>query len=103
MTVYVDEPRDYSDIARLRGLRHTVWAHLTADTEDELHAFAARIGLRRAWFQSAGSPKFHYDVTVGKRAQALAAGAKAIDWHEMGALVNARRAAQRSGSSPGNT
>jgi len=34
--------------------------HLTADTLDELHAEAARIGLQRRWFQSGRHP--HYDV-----------------------------------------
>ncbi|QWQ39587.1 DUF4031 domain-containing protein [Streptomyces sp. YPW6] len=48
----MDEIRDWTLIAKARGLRHTHWCHLTADTEDELHAFAARLGLRRSWFQT---------------------------------------------------
>ncbi|WP_122711357.1 DUF4031 domain-containing protein, partial [Pseudomonas viridiflava] len=44
MTVYVDE-----EGIRWRGRE---WCHLVADSLDELHAFAARLGLRRSWFQS---------------------------------------------------
>jgi len=47
MTVYVD---DFGIPARVSGIKGR-WSHLIADTEDELHAFAARLGLRREWFQ----------------------------------------------------
>ncbi len=50
-----------------------------ADVE-ALHAFAASIGLKRAWFQE--DPRgghSHYDLTVGKRALAIAAGAIELD------------------------
>lgn len=40
---------------------------------DELHAFAGRLGLRRAWFQ-ADSAMPHYDLTRAKRRQAVRAG-----------------------------
>jgi hypothetical protein len=93
MTVYVDEARDYGEVARCRGLRWTRWAHLTADSREELHRFAARLGLRRAWFQD-HPVGWHYDITPGKRAQALRLGACAITWRELGVLVAQRRAAQ---------
>jgi hypothetical protein len=53
---------------------------LTADTEEELHDFARRIGLRREWFQSAVNRRGwyrrpHYDLTGHKRFEAVAAGA----------------------------
>lgn len=58
--------------------------HLLGSDIDELHALAKKIGLRRDWFQ--GNETFaHYDVTQGKRAQALAAGAIPI---EIGELPN---------------
>ena len=94
VTVYVDEITDYGAIARAVGLRTTKWAHLTADTREELHAFAARIGLRRAWFQHAHDYRWHYDVTPGKRAAALRAGAQSIDRAGLAALMARRRAAQ---------
>jgi hypothetical protein len=53
--------------------------HLLADTLDELHALAGRIGLKRAWFQSHGTFP-HYDLTRPRRARAVAAGAIEIVW-----------------------
>lgn len=47
---------------------------MTADTEEELHAMARTIGLRREWFQS-HSVVAHYDLTPSKRDLALAHGA----------------------------
>jgi len=47
--------------------------HLTADDIDELHAFARRLGLKRAWFQPRSSP--HYDLTPKRRERALELGA----------------------------
>ena len=44
MGVYVDD----SHIS-WRG-KH--WSHLQADTAEELHAFAQKLGLKRAWFQT---------------------------------------------------
>jgi len=53
--------------------------HLQADSGEELHQFAARLGLKRDWFQSRpGRPELdHYDLTRGKRQQALRLGAVA--------------------------
>lgn len=45
MTVYIDDMRRPARVGRLNA----VWSHLMADTDDELHAFAARLGLRRSW------------------------------------------------------
>jgi Protein of unknown function (DUF4031) len=53
------------------------WAHLLGSDLDELHALAAEIGLRRAWFQDHGRYP-HYDVTTDKRAEAVTAGAVAF-------------------------
>jgi len=50
------------------------WCHLFADSTDELHAFAERIGLLRNWFQGD-----HYDLTPKRRAVAVAAGALEVD------------------------
>lgn len=71
MAVYVDQSRDW-------GWRLGPSCHLIADTLDELHAFAARIGMKRSWFQNKASGP-HYDLTVGKRAQAVALGAVELD------------------------
>jgi hypothetical protein len=45
-----------------------------ADTLDELHAMAAKIGMKREWFQDKKSLP-HYDLTVSRRAAAVRAGA----------------------------
>jgi len=52
--------------------------HMFADTDSELHLFAAGLGLRRAWFQAHKRLR-HYDLTAGKRAQAIRMGAKEVD------------------------
>lgn len=83
--IYVDDLR-----APFRGW---LMSHLTADAEQELNEFADGLGLDRAWIQSAGTPKFHYDVTENKRRQAILAGAKAVTVQEMAAMVNARQLA----------
>lgn len=67
------------------SLRYKKWSHLVSDvSEDELHAFAAQLGLKRSWFQ--GRPKAsaaHYDVTPPKRALALKLGAVEVTSREL--------------------
>lgn len=76
VTVYVDDMRLPARVGRIEAR----WSHLTADTDQELHAFAARIGLRRSWAQYPGTWKSHYDVTDSKRAEAIRAGAVPIGY-----------------------
>lgn len=92
MTVYADEIRDYGDVARSRGLPNTRWCHLTADTREELHVLAGRVGLRRAWFQD-HEIRWHYDATPGVRVRAIKAGALEITYRELAGIMTARRAA----------
>lgn len=72
MSVYVDNAFVEGDWGKWTG-----GGHLQADTEAELHAFAASIGLRREWFQSRPNrpERSHYDVTRSKRDAAILAGA----------------------------
>lgn len=72
MSVYVDDAS-----VPWRGQR---WAHLMADTLEELHAFAAALGLPRRAFQDKSSGA-HYDITLAMREQALALGAAPISRH----------------------
>lgn len=104
MAVYVDEIRDYTRVAKMRGLRHTHWCHLTADTEQELHTFAARLGLRRSWFQKKSDRdyRWHYDIVPSKRAQAVRLGAQEVDRQFIGQLM-IRRQEQRDGTEDGAT
>jgi Protein of unknown function (DUF4031)/Domain of unknown function (DUF4326) len=94
MTVYVDQVVDYGEAATAKGLPATEWAHLTADTRSELHNFARTLRLARSWFQD-DPVIWHYDVTVGKRHQAIRLGARVIDVYEMGDLISRRRAEVR--------
>ncbi len=73
VTVYVDPA-----IWPWRGRR---WCHLRADDPEELFAFAALLGLPRAWLQATpGRPwKDHYDLPEDLRFQAVALGAVEID------------------------
>lgn len=94
MTVYVDDA-----VTLWRGQR---WAHLMADTLEELHAFAARLGMPRHAFQNKTSGA-HYDVTAPLREQAIAFGALPISRHRDRALVRAviaRARAQGRGEAP---
>jgi Protein of unknown function (DUF4031) len=94
MTVYVHKLRGQGGLLT-GGTPNDPWFGLTADTEDELHAFAARLGLQRNTFQP-GTPTGpqqvsvtgHYDVTEGERDQAVALGAQ---------VITAREAARRRG------
>ena len=65
--VYVDRLRDW-------GWRLGPSCHLVADTNEELHEFAARLGMKRKWFQRYSSYP-HYDLTAGMRAKAVKIGA----------------------------
>lgn len=56
--------------------------HLFADTVQELHTFAFRLGLRRAWFQDHRRLP-HYDLTESKRVQAIALGAREVGREEV--------------------
>ena len=68
MAVYVDDA-----LWRWQGLQ---WCHLLADDIDELHRFAALLGVMLSSYQ--GPPKTsapHYDLTAFERRRALALGA----------------------------
>lgn len=80
MTVYVDKA-----FIPFKGMK---MCHMLADTEEELHELAARIGLRREWFQPRSSP--HYDICKEKRQQAILAGAIEIDGERLVEILRSR-------------
>ena len=92
MAVYVDDARIPAQAGRIRAR----WSHLYADSQDELHAFAQRIGLKRAWFQPGkpigGKPSrlWHYDVTEAKRQAAIQAGAQPVGLREFREITGRR-------------
>jgi hypothetical protein len=75
MAVLVDELREYPHV------RFTVkhWCHMVSDASfDELHAFAATIGIPRDRFQ-----RDHYDLHPELRALAVARGAREVSIFEL--------------------
>jgi len=94
MTVYVDDA-----VHLWRGRR---WAHLMADTLDELHGMAQRLDIPRRAFQNKTSGA-HYDVPSELRERAIELGATAISRHRDRAQVRAvisRAKAQGRGEHP---
>lgn len=69
-----------------------VMCHMLADSTEELLAMADRIGVQRKWLQKAGTPREHFDISKGKRALAVAAGAREIDGDELREILRRRRA-----------
>lgn len=80
MSVYVDP---LTTCLVSRAWRWPKSCHMWADTVEELHAFAARIGMRRQWFQNhprrKGNPFPHYDLNESRRPRAVRAGAIELD------------------------
>lgn len=97
MTVRVDDGFVEGEWGRWSG-----GGHLQADTTDELHAFAERLGLRRAWFQSKpGRPWHdHYDLTREGRRRAIDLGAVPVPWREAARRNIALRRAARGTAVP---
>jgi hypothetical protein len=85
VTVYVDTMR-----ARYGRM---VMCHMLADSDDELHAMAERIGLSRRWHQKPDTPSSHYDICLAKRALALKAGAVEADRRTVARLIRRKREA----------
>lgn len=75
MAVYVDPLIDY-------GWKLGPSCHLTADTVDELNAFAVKIGMKLKWLQRSKQEMPHYDLVGSKRAKAVALGAVQLSWRE---------------------
>lgn len=72
MSVYVD--------AAQWPYRGMLMCHLIADSLDELHAMADRIGVARKWFQAPPKASFwHYDIAKSKRSKAIEFGAIECD------------------------
>ncbi len=72
MTVFVDDVR--------HQFGRMVMCHMWADTLPELLAMADRIGVQRRWLQQPPKASWvHFDVSLGMKAKAIAAGAVLTD------------------------
>lgn len=78
MSVYLDPMFDWNKVIGRAGPN---WCHMIADTEEELHAMAAKVGLRRLWFQAPPKSSMpHYDIGTERiRRLAVACGAIECD------------------------
>ena len=83
MSVYVD---DYN-----APFGRMTMCHMVADSHEELLTMADRIGVQRKWLQDAGIYSEHFDVCMAKKERALASGAVAITWRELGKIIQAKR------------
>jgi hypothetical protein len=93
--ILVDELQSYPD----RRLPFPSWCHMVSDDAlEELHRFAAELGIPRGRFHGD-----HYDLPPLLRERALAAGARPVGARELvarmagprGDRVRARRARRR--------
>lgn len=93
MAIYVDELIDYG--VRF-GRAGPEWCHMTTDGDKaELHAFAARLGLQRRYFQDKPAG-WHYDLTRGMRIKAVRLGAVEVDARRwIPTLIAAHRAGEK--------
>jgi hypothetical protein len=79
----VDPLREYPHVS----LPFKHWCHMASDTGfDELHAFAARLGIPRRRFQGD-----HYDLPPHLRAQAVALGAEEVSTRKLTELMAGQR------------
>lgn len=75
--VYVDMLLNY-------GWKLGASCHMLADNENELHELAAKIGMKRSWFQDGDTHTMpHYDLVESKRKLAIKNGAIEIDRNQL--------------------
>lgn len=80
MSVYVDEA--------VWPYGRMMMCHMVADTYDELHAMADRLGIQRKWFQNKPGGTPHYDICKSKRVKAVELGAVEVDRRQMCAIMD---------------
>ncbi len=95
MTIYVYKLRGLHPFAP-RQSYEPPWFGLTADTEDELHTLAERIGLYRNLYRPPTAAVQHvpgvghYDLDQGERNRAVANGAQPITARKLDRLHRQR-------------
>jgi hypothetical protein len=98
MAVYVNKLRDWSRLFFGRTAPPPPLFGLTADTQDELHAFAAKLGIRRDPGTPVGPQHAlitrSYMLTAGQRDRAVEVGAQVISGREADKMERQRVAAR---------
>jgi hypothetical protein len=92
MAVYVDDMH--------APVGSHLMCHMIADSEDELHAMAALIGIERRRHQNPETMRVyssHYDIIVSEKDRAIAAGAVSITWLQCSAMAGLRRSGHAMG------
>lgn len=87
MTVYVDDMH----LTAMGQFGRMNMCHMVADTDEELHAMADRIGVDRRWHQKPGTHHSHYDVCVSKRSKAVQLGAVEVTMSQLGRITRHKR------------
>jgi hypothetical protein len=87
VSVYVDPLRGWGGA---KGYHWRVSCHMYADSLDELHAIAKKIGMKATWFQK-DERLPHYDLHPSQRKKALALGVIEHTRGEMGTFMRARK------------
>jgi hypothetical protein len=89
MTVYVDD--------MMRPYRGMLLCHMIADTLEELHGMADRVGVAREHFQNRRCGP-HYDIAKSRRLLAIDAGAVEISLRECACMMARWRATGQLGT-----
>lgn len=93
MSVYVDPLSKFSTHNTSQPVQGQATCQMYADTLEELHAMADRLGLPRSWFQNE-QPEFpHYDLVHVRRDYAISLGAIETDRRHVAEFLRARRKA----------
>lgn len=68
--------------------KHTLYCHMMSDQPgeaglNELHAFAAKLGLKKQWLQNSSPRNPHYDLSQNMRRLAIRLGAQPVTAREL--------------------
>jgi len=88
MPVYVDNMHQ----SKMGKYGRMKMCHMLADTVQELHEMADKIGIDRKWYQ--GPPKSinpHYDICMSKRSMAVDNGAIQVTMRKGVKIISAMR------------
>ncbi len=83
MAVYVDDMR--ASYGRM------IMCHMAAETKEELLEMADKIGVHRKWIQKEDTYMEHFDISLGKKAEAIKHGAIQVTRRELYEIMRSKR------------